>query len=145
VCTRVLNDLISKGKRKIRVCRDQWQWYVHAIHMGGPRAFFDRRQNEYGFSARKSTGLTRPVRQRTGQEIAMLTKRNFFHERVMVPWEGPTSAQTRRQVKPYSRVAYSETLLGKKYIHICIYIYSIYRICMYVQKSFSKKSNVDEK
>jgi len=26
--TRVLNDLISKGKRKKRVCRDQWQWYV---------------------------------------------------------------------------------------------------------------------
>jgi ribosomal protein L34 len=32
-----------------------------AIHMGGPRAFFDRRQNEYGFPVRKSTGLTRPV------------------------------------------------------------------------------------
>jgi len=27
----VLNDLISKGKRKKIVCRDQWQWYVRCM------------------------------------------------------------------------------------------------------------------
>jgi len=77
--------------------------------MGGPRAFFDRRQNEYGFLVRKSTGLTRLARnalatadgvralRRTGQEINMLTKRNFLYfisrvdERVTVPWERPTT------------------------------------------------------
>lgn len=77
--------------------------------MGGrPRAFFDRRQNEYGVSARKSTGLTRPVRRvraaRMAQEINMLTRRNLFFyadERVTVPRERPTSGPARRQVKPY--------------------------------------------